>query len=65
MPIYEYKCMDCTNEFEELVGVGDSAPPCPSCRSGNTVKMISLISARGITSGCSTCVPSNCSSKHT
>jgi len=65
MPLYEYKCMDCEHEFEELVGGDEPAPSCPACRSANTVKLISLISAKGIASGCSTCVPSKCSSKFT
>jgi putative FmdB family regulatory protein len=30
MPIYEYKCLSCGREFEELVRIGDT-PPCPAC----------------------------------
>ena len=32
MPIYEYSCKTCGNEFEELI-VGDAKPGCPSCGS--------------------------------
>ncbi len=65
MPLYEYRCLDCEREFEELVGSGEPAPPCPVCRSTSTVKLVSLFSSKGITSGCSTCVPTKCSSKST
>ncbi len=30
MPIYEYACLDCGREFEELVR-GDEKPACPAC----------------------------------
>ena len=30
MPIYEYGCLDCGREFEELVR-GDEKPACPAC----------------------------------
>ncbi|MFI3270719.1 MAG: zinc ribbon domain-containing protein [Pseudomonadota bacterium] len=32
MPIYEYRCQDCQNVFEEwLKNFNDDAPNCPSC----------------------------------
>lgn len=32
MPIYEFKCDDCAEVFEELVGLNDETPPqCPKC----------------------------------
>lgn len=40
MPIYEYTCNECGKEFEELV-FDDETPPCPSCASTNTVKLMS------------------------
>ena len=40
MPIYEYLCNSCNEEFEELV-FGDEAPPCPHCESGKTSKLMS------------------------
>lgn len=48
MPIYEYKCNDCGEEFEELMSAGsDKNPPCPSCSSENTEKKISLFGSLG------------------
>ena len=41
MPIYEYVCSACGNEFEKIVGISDPAPPCPSCE-GDVEKKISL-----------------------
>ncbi|MCF8011081.1 MAG: zinc ribbon domain-containing protein [Clostridiales bacterium] len=44
MPIYEYKCKDCNNEFEllQLPGRNDQ-PACPECGSTNLKKLISSI----------------------
>lgn len=43
MPLYEYRCRECGAEFEELIGINDTAPPpCPACSSVTTEKMISL-----------------------
>ena len=41
MPIYEYVCQTCGNEFEKIVGFSDPAPPCPACE-GEVKKKISL-----------------------
>ena len=49
MPIYEYKCNKCQNDFEELVtGTINKPLPCPSCGSENTEKKMS---AAGISMG--------------
>jgi putative FmdB family regulatory protein len=32
MPIYEYLCKDCDNQFEAIVS-GATKPECPSCHS--------------------------------
>ncbi len=31
MPIYEYKCNDCSNQFELKCNLDDDAEPCPKC----------------------------------
>ena len=46
MPIYEYTCCDCKNEFEELVFASDELPPCPKCGSANVEKLMSACSAK-------------------
>lgn len=48
MPIYEYHCSDCGDDFEKLVRFSDpttNSPVCPSCQSENTRKRLSTIAA--------------------
>jgi len=46
MPIYEYECLICKRTFEELtLGSADAfLPPCPSCGSRDTKRLISSAS---------------------
>ncbi|MBF0113195.1 MAG: zinc ribbon domain-containing protein, partial [Desulfamplus sp.] len=37
MPIYEYKCKTCGNNFEKLV-IGSDIPSCPACHSNDLNK---------------------------
>lgn len=75
MPIYEYKCPDCSKEFEELV-FGDETPACPKCGGKNSTRLLSCAclhtpgpSRVGQTvnfpssggSGCGGCSGGNCS----
>ena len=46
MPIFEYKCNDCGNEFEELVFDRDECPPCPKCQSAKTAKLMSAVRSK-------------------
>ncbi len=41
MPIYEYSCEACGQEFETLV-LGKTKPECPSCRSQELERLLSL-----------------------
>ena len=41
MPIYEYKCRGCGNEFEALVRKSDT-PSCPSCKGLDLERLLSL-----------------------
>lgn len=43
MPIYEYKCSDCSEQFEVLVRSGTVAQ-CPSCLSQKLEKQLSVFS---------------------
>ncbi len=45
MPIYEYYCEKCEQEFEEIV-FGAELPNCPKCGEENCQKLISRPSKR-------------------
>lgn len=74
MPIYEYICDKCGNEFELLVFKNDE-PQCPSCGADNPTKKMSSFgfsvgsrytssSMDAAGSSCASCGSSNCSSCH-
>jgi putative FmdB family regulatory protein len=48
MPLYEYICADCGNEFEKMMRFdqSDEKPVCPSCDSADTHKQVSLFSSK-------------------
>jgi len=46
MPIYEYICKECGNEFEELVFSQDASAPCPKCGSEKTEKLMSACAVK-------------------
>ncbi len=46
MPIYEFECMSCKNEFESLQGMKDPVPACPTCKEGKVVKLFSVFGFR-------------------
>jgi len=72
MPIYEYRCNKCDNEFECLVFRSDDAISCPDCDGENVERLMSACSFKssgsyspvGGSSGCASCSSSNCSSCH-
>ena len=48
MPLYEYECRDCGQEFEELVSINsEETPPCPECGSTHVEKQMSLFGRAG------------------
>jgi putative FmdB family regulatory protein len=48
MPIYEYRCEDCTSSFETLVRPGhDEKAQCPSCHGDHLTRQMSVFAARG------------------
>ena len=69
MPLYEYHCNTCDENFEKMVRISEQelAPECPECHSHNTRKRISLFASRGFsasslgssTSGSSCSAPSS------
>jgi putative FmdB family regulatory protein len=65
MPIYEYQCNECGDEFEKMVrfSEADHAQSCPLCQSQNTRKKISTFASHGSTpSGSSVSSGSSCGS---
>jgi putative FmdB family regulatory protein len=40
MPLYEYQCRACGDQFEALVR-GTAVPSCPACHSGDLEKLLS------------------------
>jgi putative FmdB family regulatory protein len=42
MPIFEYQCKACCNQFEQLVFTSDTeSPVCPACNCGDVEKLMS------------------------
>ena len=72
MPIYEFKCPDCNEEFETLVFRSDEQVTCPQCKGDKVKRMMSACGYKSSgsparsagSSGCSTCSSGNCSSCH-
>ncbi|HDH50692.1 MAG TPA: zinc ribbon domain-containing protein [Nitrospirae bacterium] len=70
MPIFEYTCQDCKNEFEKLVSGTNPEVSCPKCSSKNTKKKFSVFGMGGggekqtSSSGCTSCSTSSCSTCH-
>ena len=62
MPIYEYSCPQCGEDFEKLIRSMSTADQvsCPSCSSNNVKRRMSLIASKGggdcdsCSTGCST-----------
>ena len=52
MPVYEYRCPDCTNLFEKRVSFADAERdmPCPSCGT-SARKLLSTFAAIGVAGG--------------
>lgn len=69
MPIFEYKCGSCGEEFEKLV-FGSTEVRCPKCESAEVAKKFSTFGMSGVqkpfagssSAGCTSCSKSTCSS---
>jgi putative FmdB family regulatory protein len=50
MPIYEYQCRKCENEFELLILKSSPTPQCPACESEDLQQLLSgfAVSSEGI-----------------
>lgn len=66
MPIFEYKCCKCSEEFEKLV-FGNQTVLCPKCASEDVKKKFSVFGMSGVehqtssSSGCTSCSSGSCS----
>ena len=61
MPLYEYTCIDCGTEFEELVSGADAKIVCAECKSENVTRKFSTFASSAFSgkSSCGTCKPSS------
>jgi len=79
MPIYEYECCECCEQFEKLVFRSDEAVSCPKCESANIQKRMSVcgfksggdkgaassrVGSTTASSGCAGCAGGSCASCH-
>jgi len=72
MPIYEFRCDDCGEEFEELILGSRNSVKCPKCSSRNCTKKMSAFAFKSGTQfvgtgkkagpSCSGCSSTSCSS---
>ncbi|HBG92717.1 MAG: FmdB family transcriptional regulator [Nitrospirae bacterium RIFOXYB2_FULL_43_5] len=71
MPVYEYKCTKCKEDFEKLV-FGSQKVTCPKCNSSEIKKKMSIFGMSGVekpfagssSASCSSCTKSTCTSCH-
>ncbi len=72
MPIYEFKCLECNEEFETLVLRSDDEVCCPACKGERLERLMSACAfksgenftpAKGSAS-CSSCTASSCAGCH-
>lgn len=72
MPIFEYHCKNCQEEFEQIVFNGKTKIKCPKCQGGKVSKKVSAFSfksgskfvAASASKGCGGCSSHNCGSCH-
>ncbi len=60
MPIFEYACAACGNEFETLVRGSSPAVECPKCHGTDLRKKLSAFASRSGTAAASADWPSAC-----
>lgn len=68
MPIYEYRCRKCGEDFEYLIrgSDGKKTVPCPKCKSTRTQRLMSAFAGKigNTASGgasCGSCAATSCS----
>lgn len=69
MPIYEFRCQDCEQDFEKIILGSANEVKCPHCQSDRVIKKISAFSFKSgskfvsssTSGGCSSCSSPHCS----
>ena len=69
MPIYEFACSDCEEDFEILVFRSDETIACPSCNGANVDRKLSIFGFKSSggdgtvssSSSCGSCASTSCS----
>jgi len=63
MPLYEYHCNDCGDNFEKMVrfSEADLSPACPVCQGQDTKKKISAVASFSTSLGGASLSPSSSS----
>lgn len=69
MPLFEFKCENCENTFEELLSDKSEQVRCPNCNSKNVKRMMSTFgtnlsgktNAAGSGASCGPCSATSCS----
>lgn len=72
MPIFEYHCQSCEDDFEQIVFNAQTKVKCPHCKSSKVNKKISAFSfksgskfvASSSSGGCGSCSSHHCSTCH-
>ena len=62
MPIFEYQCASCDNEFETLVRASAPQPECPECNSTDLRKKMSSFAAVMGSASSQQALPASCQS---
>ena len=47
MPIYDYRCTDCDERFDQLVRRAEDVVSCPSCGSDHSERLLSVFAGMG------------------
>ncbi|MCX5907767.1 MAG: zinc ribbon domain-containing protein [Deltaproteobacteria bacterium] len=72
MPIFEYHCQGCENDFEQIVFNSKTKVKCPRCQGSKVKKKMSAFgiksgskfTAASSSGGCSSCSGHHCSTCH-
>ena len=73
MPIFEFHCRKCDNDFEKIVFNQNGKVQCPACNSSKVEKKVSafsfksgskFVAASSKSGGCSSCSSHHCGTCH-